>query len=732
MSSVLEAPPRRDVEFPDGLTTLDVLQRLTKAAGILFDGTTAIKALRQAEYDFPESHPSAAKLRLSRGEESQGLQLLPRHLSLKDAFEFQELDVPLALPLSADRWLLLTATRGGKGHIYGLSDNPKGDWLSPQEVAERLGIDGGELRLEWLTVLVAQPLAEPTGEALIDSVDEEHHRGISPQRRLVQLLWPERRDIGVIIVYSVGVGILSLAVPITVAAVVNNVAFGTTFQPLIVLSMALFVCLSLAAVLRGLKQWIVETIQQRVFVRVVADLSYRLPRVCQKSYDRQHGPELVNRFFDVLTVQKASSALLLEGVSLSLQTLVGLILLATYHQLLFGFDLFLIGALVFIVWVLGQGAVSSAIRESRAKYAVAGWVEEMARHPFAFKLSGGATFALERSDGLAREYLLARRTHFRVVMRQFCFALGLQVVASTLLLGLGGYLVIISELSLGQLVAAELIVALVVSSFTKFGKQLEAYYDLMAAVEKLGHLIDLPLERAGGLGHHTDTRQPAHLRVRDVGFGYDHGHRKVLSRLNLEVKPGERVALMGPNGAGKSTLVDLLFGLRDPEEGYIELDNVDLRDLRLEALRGQLVTVKGIEIFEGTLMDNVRMGRDEVSIADIRHALESVGLLDEVLELPRGLHTRLGTGGAPLSFGQAQRLMVARAILGKPRMLIVDELLDDMDLEVRHQVLEVILNRGAPWSLLIVTHSPDIASMCDRVYRLPRTRWTSANEEAHR
>jgi len=349
----------------------------------------------------------------------------------------------------------------------------------------------------------------------------------------------------------------------------------------------------------------------------------------------------------------------------------------------------------------------------------------MARHPVAFKLNGGPHFARERADLLARQYLLARQSHFRIILRQFAFALGLQVLASTALLGLGGYLVINGQLTLGQLVAAEIVVALVVASFTKLGKQLESYYDLLAAVDKLGQLTDLPLEREEGAVHRARS-QGASIRVHNVSFTYSGGHRTVLDGLNLIIEPGERVALLGPNGAGKSTLVDLLFGLRQPTQGHIEIDGMDLRNLRLVSLREHIAVVKGIEIFEGSILDNVRMGREHLSVVDVRKSLEAVGLLEDVLDLPGGLHTPLGTGGAPLSLGQAERLMLARAIAGGPRLLVVDEVLDDMDHEVRQEVLPAILGPEARWTLLVVTHSQDVARLCGRQVRLTRARRAEA------
>ncbi len=199
-----------------------------------------------------------------------------------------------------------------------------------------------------------------------------------------------------------------------------------------------------------------------------------------------------------MTVQKVTAGLLLDGITLVVSALIGMSVLAIYHPWLLGFDLVLLSLMTFAIFVLGRRAVSSSIEESLAKYRTASWLEDIAACPTAFRYHGATEFAMERADRHIFDYLKARRRHFRVLFRQMLFALVLQALASTALLGLGGWLVISGQLTLGQLVAAELIVAVIVGSFTKLGKHLESYYDVMASMDKLGHLFDIPVERQDG------------------------------------------------------------------------------------------------------------------------------------------------------------------------------------------------------------------------------------------
>jgi len=276
------------------------------------------------------------------------------------------------------------------------------------------------------------------------------------------------------------------------------VALGGAIPPLIVVALLLFAGLGFAGVLTGLQTWTVEMLQRRLFVRQVADLAARLPRVRHATFDDRYGPDVVNRFFDIMTMQKVGSLLLLDGLAILLSVLVGLAILAFYHPVLLAFDVILLAVIGLVVLAPMRRGTRTAVQESKSKYAVVAWFEEVARNPSLFKSGGADRWVHAQADDLARAYLDKRAAHYRVVFGQVVGALALQVLASAALLGIGGFLVIDGALTLGQLVAAELIVTMVVSSVAKMGKHLESYYDLLAAADKVGELLDLPVEEDGG------------------------------------------------------------------------------------------------------------------------------------------------------------------------------------------------------------------------------------------
>lgn len=662
-----------------------------------------------------------AKERLGRdpGGYANWFPTIARALGLRA--DFVDATVDEAARLAEEHGPLLATSADKRGFLAVLGRAPGGvrvatgsglddeDVLSAAVVAAAVGTTAAE-RVPWAVIEPLLPLdglrAEPDGEG----------PELSPNDRLWRLLRDEKTDVRAVLAYAVAIGLLSLAVPVAVQALVNTVAFGTVVQPVVVLTVLVFVALGFEGLMRVLQASVVEYVQQRTFVRTAVDMTYRLASVRNASISSKYVPELANRFFDVVTVQKAAATLLVDGLGLVLQTAVGMILLAFYHPILLAFDVVLLALVAFVIFGLGRQGIETSIKESKAKYAVASWLEDVARHPTTFRSTATRRFAIDRLDDLAGKYVTYRKKHWKILVRQIAGTKILQAVASAALLGVGGLLVIRGGLTLGQLVAAELIVTSVLGGISKFGKHLESYYDLAAAIDKVGQVVDLPMER-GGWERLPRKAQGIEVELRDVVVG----DRR--AEIDLKLPAGSRVSLRGPNGSGKSQIVDLIFGAGDqPDGGVVTADGMDLRGLDLEDYRAQIAIVRGDEAFEGTITENVVIGREHLGVDDVRHALASVGLLDEIHSLPDGLDTEILPTGAPLSRGQVRRLMIARAIVDKPRLLLLDEALDGLDDDARRKISHCLFrgskDQGAPWTILLTTHVEEIANLCDTRLRI--------------
>jgi ABC-type bacteriocin/lantibiotic exporter with double-glycine peptidase domain len=533
-----------------------------------------------------------------------------------------------------------------------------------------------------------------------------HGGEVRPWHRLRAMLSRERSALWTAIIYSIAIALLSLALPVATQSVVNTIAFGNLLQPLLILTLTVAGLLVLSGILQMIRFYVVEMIQRRVFVQITSDSVNRLLRARIDSLQLRNGPELVNRWLEVASVQKSAATLLVDGLSIVMQTLAGMVLLGLYHPWLLAFDALLVLALLVVVFPLGFHAVETAVKESKAKYALVAWLEEIARHARVFRPKSPGDWAFARTNELVHHYLHYRALHFRILLRQYGGALLIQAIASAALLGVGGLLVIQRQLTLGQLVAAELVVAAVVSGISKMAKHLESYYDMLASVDKLGMLTDLPVEQEGAEPP-VIKDGPASVEVRTPNF-------------TVRIAPGERVGMDGVSGSGKTLFADAVCGFRQPPGWTVEIDGVDIRHLRLAELRTGVQLVRGVEIFEGTILENIRVGREDVSLQDIQATLELLGVWEALQALPDALNTQLATGGAPLSEGQAQILMIARAIVARPRLLILDETLDYiMDAKERERITEVVFRKNQPWTLLVVTSRPDLLARCDKVVDMP-------------
>lgn len=562
---------------------------------------------------------------------------------------------------------------------------------------------------------VTQTGSNHTNNKMTSKSDSHAHDvHLTPMQRLFQMLREDQTDMYTIFIYTILTGILTLAIPLTAQFAVNTLAAGIMIQPLVVLSLAVLSALLFAGFLRLLKLIILERLQQRVFARVALKLAERLPRITQSSLASEYAPQLVNRFFDVITIQKSLSKLLLDGPAALLQVLLGLILMAFYSPYLLAFDVFLIVFVVFVVTILGIGGLRTSIKESYEKYHVAEWLTELARCHRSFKLHGDYAFSMERTDKLALEYIDARRKHFKVLFRQAFGNYFFRAIASCGVLAIGGFLVIEQQLTLGQLVAAELLIVGVLEGLDKLISLLETIYDLLTGVDKVGHVTDMPVERETGKML-PPIQGPASVNCRSVSFSY-YDDNYILSDLNLEVKPGERISLVGESGTGKSTLASLICGLQEPTHGIVQINGLDVREANLKSLRATVALVSDAnEIFEGTVEENILMGRDHISYQDIQWALDLTQLTDELAKLPKGMQSKLVGEGRNLSRGQIQRLLIARAIVGRPKLLLLDEAFTGIDENDKLQILKALYAPQMSWTIIDISHDPEVVVRSDKI-----------------
>lgn len=685
-----------------------VLSRLARALRLNVERTTLNAIWAKGEASLAQRLVLAGKqfgLSLRSANDADARQLLDL---VADGF-------PVVLIDPKDSCLVLSHKTGSKLEVVrcslGVVTNAS---LSRRQFARSLKAcraDGGMVLVAHRTLecdqLSATPLHPPGTSTQASKANPKS--ASRPINRFFALLRMDARDIWTVALFAFVAGILGLATPLTVESLVNVVSWGIYVQPLFLLAMILLVSLGLSATLNILQTIIVEIIQRRQLVRITSDLAFRFPRADRNDLAGKYARELTNRVFDIMTIQKASAILLLDGVSIVLTTVLGLLLLAFYHPFLLGFDIVLLISMVSLTWVLGRGGIRTAIVESKTKYRIAHWLQDVLDSPSAFQVNGGEMLAIDRANRFATDYIVARKQQFRVVLRQVVFAVGLHAVASTALLGLGGWLVIQGQLTLGQLVAAELVVTVVVGAFAKAGKSIEKFYDLMAGIDKVGVLLDIPAQPQEIF--QLDREKASTLQWNDLTIQW--GTERV-SLPAQSIPEGSSCALML---GGRSSLVMRAFaGLVLPKGGSITVAGKDVR--RLAANHGGTAIGHAAEpeIFCGTLYENITLGRSSIDQAYVNDVLRKLNLTKTVNKLENGLSSKLQTGGYPLSREDATKLMIARAIVAKPGLVLIDGSLDVLSEEDRGQVLDLLMSEPN-WTVVIATGMNSTAERCDTIIR---------------
>ena len=537
----------------------------------------------------------------------------------------------------------------------------------------------------------------------------------SPFTRLQQLLWEDKKDLMLLLIYSSISAILSLMLPLASQALINIIASGVFLQPLIMLSGIVLAGLLFTGLIRIVEITLLEILQQRLFVRISLYLSSHLPNIDTTQWMQGYPPELVNRFFDTMTIQKTLSKILLEFPAAIVQILVSLVFMGFYSSYFFVFNIVLLGTFIFFV-MLGKNGVTTALVESKYKYKMAHALQDIARCHIAFKTNSGKDLSIANADGICNDYVDARRKHFNVIIRQATWSFLVNAMAIASLLAIGGWLVMQGDISLGQLVAAELMMLLLLASVNKIVVNLESWYDLLTGLDKLGHLTDLPAEPSEGV-EYISQKDGVELVLHNVAYKYPQQPTPLFNDLSMRFSKGTHTAIVGQSGSGKSTLAELLLGLLQPTSGRIQINQQQLADLNLESFRraSSLVECPN-SLFSGSVRDNILMGRKNISEEALSNAVDVSGLVDVLDNLPMGLDMQLESEGLNISSGKRQMVLLARAIVDAPELLVLDEAFHHIDAPTRRQIVAKLMDPKYPWTLVLVTHDADIVAACSYVY----------------
>lgn len=536
----------------------------------------------------------------------------------------------------------------------------------------------------------------------------------TPLKRFYNFLKLDRKDIYQIFFYAIFAGLVSLSLPLGIQAIINLIQSARVSASWVVLVVVVVIGVALVGILSIMQLRITENLQQKIFIRSSFEFGYRLPKIKFEELYNQYPPELANRFFETLTIQKGISKLLIDFSTALLQITFGIILLSLYHPFFIFFGVLLLVLLYSIFRFSYESGLSTSLKESKYKYKVVGWLQEIARNNFSFRKKENFEFALYKNDLLVSEYLNYREKHFNIIKRQFSQLIVFKIIITASLLLIGGFLVIKQQMNIGQFVAAEIIILLVINSVEKIIVGLETFYDVITSIEKIGQISDLKMEETSSKEKDTCFTK-INLEAENISYSFPDSSSSVLDSINLKIDSCERILLEGDNGSGKTTLIRILSGLMQPNSGALYINDDTYQKIDLNQYRSQIGTIiHGETPFEGTILENITFNNPLVSTEDLKWAIEGVDLGSFIKSLPEGLNTKIYPEGKQLSSSNAQKILLARSIINKPKILFYEDPLEKMDEGTANKIIDFITDPKQQWTVIVACKNSYWSKKCTR------------------
>ncbi|MEO6282418.1 MAG: ATP-binding cassette domain-containing protein [Dyadobacter sp.] len=538
---------------------------------------------------------------------------------------------------------------------------------------------------------------------------------VTPFRRIWDLILLDRSDAIAIYFYAILSGLVNLSLPLGIQAIIGFVLGASMVTSIYVLIFLVVIGVAMVGVMQINQMKIIEKIQQKIFTRYVFEFADKIPRFDLIKTDGFYLPEKVNRIFDVISVQKGLSKLMLDVPAASIQIIFGLLLLAIYHPFFIVFGLTLLIILLVIFRWTGTNGLETSLEESVNKYKTAGWLEEMARVIDPFKLNYDAHLNLTKTDVYVTRYLQSRTDHFAILLIQYKTLIITKVAITLAMLAGGSYLLLGQQLNVGEFIAAEIVVLIVINAVEKLIVNLDSVYDMATGLEKLAKVTENLSEREGDI-----TLEKVHTGVDIdlISFSFTFpNNKKILKDVNMHIAGGSLVGVFANGMSGKSTFLKILGGHFQQFSGSLMFNKIPLSNYRLASLRektGMYLNQK--DIFIGSVWENIIVGRNHISTQEIISLAEKTGLSGFLDLLPEGFQTQVDPNGKNLPSQYIKRICLLRALLDKPILLLLEDPWEGMAGPDKQKMMEYLLGKPNNATVIVISNEDEFLERCD--YRI--------------
>ena len=533
--------------------------------------------------------------------------------------------------------------------------------------------------------------------------------------KLHKLIMTDKRDASSVYFFAIAGGLISLTLPLGIQTIISFVMAARLSTSIVILIAIVIVGVFLNGLMQVRQIQVIERIRQKIFTRYSLEFSYKIPQISPQQMDDYYLPEVVNRFFDIPALAKSIEKIMLDIPASVIQILFGLIILSFYHPIFIAFGAFVFVALIIIIRITSPKGFETNLRASNYKYETAGWLEEMARGIKTFKYSKGASLHMKKTDKLIGEYLESRTAHFKILTLQYWSLIIFKILIVAAMLIAGTWLLLDQQINVGQFIAADIIIILIINSVEKLISTLDNVYDSLSSIEKISKITDSKIEETGNLAF--DNSKGCSVVFKAVGFQYPNGS-VALNEINFTASQNKIICFSGTSGSGRSTILRLLTGAYTGFTGHILLNDIPIKNYMLNDLRintGTLLVDQ--DIFRGSILENLNMGNDQITLSEITTLAEITGLSTYITSEEKGYDTILDPMGKRISRHIKQKIKLIRALAGKPSLLLLEDPVMDLSIVEKENVIQYLKN-SCNATVIVISNDEAMQKNSNEVYKL--------------
>jgi ATP-binding cassette, subfamily B, bacterial len=526
--------------------------------------------------------------------------------------------------------------------------------------------------------------------------------------RLFRLLEKNKQDIISIYFFAILSGIVQLSLPLGIQAIIGFSLGASMVVSIYVLIFLVMIGVLLVGIMNMNQMKLIEKIQQKIFAQNSFDLAEKIPALDLKLHDNYYLPEKANRFFETFNIQKGLSKILIDIPTASIQIILGIILLSLYHAAFIVFGILLL----FVLWVIlkytAKLGLITSLEESQNKYKVAAWLEDMARVVRSFKFSKGTELNLIKTDEYVSAYLTNRNRHFQVLLIQYKALVGFKVIITASMLIIGAWLLIEQNINIGEFIAAEIVILMIINSTEKLISSLENIYDVATGLEKLEDFLEEETDKDGKIDYVNTTEGGPQIEFINFGFSFNN-KQQIIKDATVVIPANSITTISGNEGEHKSTLLKVLGTLYSEYDGNLLVNSISLTNYSLTSIRSQIgLYYFSKELFRGSLQENITMGNSEIDRDQIVSLINKLKFQSIIYSFKDGFDSEINPTGNKLSTLQIKKILLLRALIRNPKLILLDDPFIGFSSSETDTIMEYLRSISSYTTIIIATNDEKI------------------------